>query len=220
MDYIASHPVELVFFLYIFYYSLISIVGNLNLGIRHLFPILPLIYILVSEKTLQFFKSFKTKTPKFLSRLTLTFLLLWFGLSSAFAFPNYMSYFNEMIGGGKNAYLYFTDSNVDWGQDLKPLAGWLKQRGIPSVKLSYFGTGDPEYYRIPGQLLPGYVMPVFAGIVREVSSGDIVVVSATNLQCVYLDPDVCSLMERLRPMEPIGQVGHSILVYRADFSWP
>jgi hypothetical protein len=56
--------------------------------------------------------------------------------------------------------------------------------------------------------------------VRQVDPGDVVAVSATNLQCVYLDPETCSLMDRLRPMEPLGQVGHSILIYRADFAWP
>ena len=47
-----------------------------------------------------------------------------------------------------------------------------------------------------------------------------VAVSATNLQGIYVEPDVRPLMALLRAREPIGQVGYSILVYRADFTWP
>jgi len=56
--------------------------------------------------------------------------------------------------------------------------------------------------------------------VREVAPGDVVAVSATNLQGVYLDPADRALMERLRAQAPVAAIGHSILVYRAGFAWP
>jgi hypothetical protein len=45
-------------------------------------------------------------------------------------------------------------------------------------------------------------------------------VSATNLQGVYLDPEDRPLMEHFRAQRPLDEVGYSILIYRADFTWP
>jgi hypothetical protein len=112
------------------------------------------------------------------------------------------------------------DSNLDWGQDLKRLATWMRENGVARVKLSYFGSADPWYYGIDAEALPGYTSPHATGVTREIQPGDIVAVSATNLQGVYLEPEDRALMARLRALEPIGKVGWSILVYRADFAWP
>ena len=112
------------------------------------------------------------------------------------------------------------DSNLDWGQDLKRLAAWMRQNGITRVKLSYFGSADPSYYGIDAEALPGYTAPHAPRVTREIRPGDIVAVSATNLQGVYLEPEDRALMARLRALEPIGRAGWSIRVYRADFAWP
>ena len=64
------------------------------------------------------------------------------------------------------------------------------------------------------------VTPHAPRVTREIQPGDIVAVSATNLQGVYLEPEDRALMARLRALEPIGRVGWSIRVYRADFTWP
>ena len=112
------------------------------------------------------------------------------------------------------------DSNLDWGQDLKRLAAWMRENGVTRVKLSYFGSADPSYYGIDAEALPGYTSPHATRVTREIQPGDIVAVSATNLQGVYLEPEDRALMARLRALEPIGRAGWSILVYRADFTWP
>jgi hypothetical protein len=52
-----------------------------------------------------------------------------------------------------------------------------------------------------------------------VDPGDVVAVSATNLQGVYLDPTDRPLMAMLRARTPVAVIGHSIFVYRADFAW-
>jgi hypothetical protein len=47
----------------------------------------------------------------------------------------------------------------------------------------------------------------------------VVVVSATNLQGVYLPRQVRPLMDRLRASTPVDRIGRSLFVYRADFRW-
>ena len=57
-------------------------------------------------------------------------------------------------------------------------------------------------------------------LVGPVVAGDVVAVSVTNLQGVYLDPEDRDLMKRLRGLEPVGRAGRSILIFRPDFAWP
>ena len=105
---------------------------------------------------------------------------------------------------------WLVDSNLDWGQDLKRLAAWMRANGVARIKLSYFGSADPSYYGIDAEALPGYTSPHATHVVREIRPGDIVAVSATNLQGVYVDPEDRPLLARFRALEPIGRAGWSI----------
>ena len=227
-DYLSSHITELIFFLFILYYSYISVTGNLNLGIRHLFPILPLIYILVSKKTSDILIFLTSKRTKRLGKYILALLLVWFASSTINTAPNFLSYHNEIIGGGQNAYKYFTDSNVDWGQDLKRLNTWLaKHPEVENLKLDYFGGGEPRYYLCArdydedGQLIKssaGYNCENSVYQKWEVDRGPTkgwIAVSVTFLQNAQWyhkllgQPDY----DWLRDQEPYAKIGNSIFVY-------
>ena len=41
------------------------------------------------------------------------------GISSVRTAPHQLAYFNEIVGGPDRGYYYLSDSNLDWGQDLK-----------------------------------------------------------------------------------------------------
>jgi hypothetical protein len=62
--------------------------------------------------------------------------------------PDYISYFNEIVGGPKNGWRYLRDSNIDWGEDLPALSEYMKRNGIDKIKLLYFGSADPKFYNI------------------------------------------------------------------------
>ncbi|MFA6183573.1 MAG: glycosyltransferase family 39 protein [Parcubacteria group bacterium] len=131
---------------FILLYSYLSITGNLNIGLRHLFPIFPFIYILVAKKIHDFFKSFHSHKLIF-AKYILALLLVWVVAEPIINYPYYLSYFNQFAGGPKNGYHYVTDSNADWGQDLKRFKTFLDQHPeIDNIRLNYFGGGKPEYY--------------------------------------------------------------------------
>ena len=90
---------------------------------------------------------------------------------------------------------------------------------IPRVTLCYFGTADPSYYGIAADRLPGYQPPPPSTVVRAVHPGDVVVISATHLQGLYLDPEMLPLMAEFRRRRPVATIGYSLFVYRADFAW-
>jgi 4-amino-4-deoxy-L-arabinose transferase-like glycosyltransferase len=207
---------ELVLWLPVGIYAAVAVVRALNIGHRHLLPIYPFLFVAAGRVADW---AFSPPAPRGRA-LLVSALCGWHAASTALIHPHYLAYVNELGGGPGNGYRLFADSSLDWGQDLKGLKGYLGRRGIGYVKLSYFGTADPAYYEIPGDLLPSHMLPPPRVTAREVRPGDLLAVSATNLQGVYLPPEDQPLMARLREAKPIDNVGYSILIYRADFAWP
>jgi hypothetical protein len=203
-------------------YLTLTMTRNINIGHRHLLPIYPFLFV-AAGRAAQWLSS---EVPRALpgkgdrsKALVLGALLVWHAASALRIHPHYLAYFNELAGGPANGYRLVVDASLDWGQDLKGLKAWMDRNAVPRVKLSYFGTADPEYYGIACDQLPGYMPPPPPKLHRTVRPGDIVAVSATNLQGVYLDADVLPLMAELRARRPVAVIGYSILVYRADFAW-
>lgn len=138
---------------FILLYSYLSITGNLNIGFRHLFPILPFAYVLVAKKTFDFLKNIKTEQTLKTAKIILMVIIAWIIIEPAVFFPSYISYFNEFAGGPKNGYQYVADSNLDWGQDLKRLRNWVDEYNINNpenpidkIRVDYFGGSNPAYY--------------------------------------------------------------------------
>ena len=73
------------------------------------------------------------------------FMLSWQALAIFKAYPYYISYYNEIIGGSENGYKIATDSNYDWGQDLGELKDFIEKNKIEKIKVSYFGGADLNY---------------------------------------------------------------------------
>ncbi len=143
---IKNHFVETAMLLFLAIYWITSISGNLNIGVRHILPTFPFLYILVS---LGIVKGTKEIKNAFIKKIFLAFvgiLLIWYTFSSLSAFPYYLSYFNELGGGIDKGYQFVVDSNYDWGQDLKRLKSWVKENNINKIYVDYFGGGDVKYY--------------------------------------------------------------------------
>jgi hypothetical protein len=108
------------------------------------------------------------------------------------------------------------DSNLDWGQDLARLKGYMDRVGARSLKLSYFGTASPRHLGLSHEVLPGFnsysrFEPEWPAA-RELHPGDLVAISATNLMGVYLED--AQLYRWFRRLIPVTTVGSSIVVYR------
>lgn len=131
-----------------------AMAGSLNLGIRYLLPIFPFLFVFASKtanlvdfkKALEFIKSGRFFALSVVSCFLSIVLVFWHIYGSLSAYPHYLSYFNESIGGPKNGLKYIADSNLDWGQDLKRLKTYVDENNIQNIKIDYFGSGDIEYY--------------------------------------------------------------------------
>ena len=133
-------------------------------------------------------------------------------------YPSPLTLFNLFVGGPANGHKYLVDSNLDWGQDLKPLKRWMDREQIPVINLAYFGTADPGYYGMQEIPLPG--APFFEpNLNRPPQLPGYVAISATILSGVYSGPDEEHFYQPFREMEPVAVIGNSINVYQIQQPW-
>ncbi|MFH1346793.1 MAG: glycosyltransferase family 39 protein [Spirochaetota bacterium] len=167
-DYLATHFPEFSMMLFVVFYWAYSIKSPLNIGVRHILPTLPFIYILTASGIKRWFnngklnqrESFEAKIRNFkndilkisIKGIFVGAIIVWYFAETLLVAPNFISYFNEFAGGTKNGYQYVTDSNYDWGQDLtklkKFIASWEVENNakIDKIAVEYFGGGSPTYY--------------------------------------------------------------------------
>ncbi|RLC35406.1 MAG: hypothetical protein DRH33_08570 [Candidatus Nealsonbacteria bacterium] len=208
-----NHFVEfsLICFLVIYWFT--SIEGNLNIGVRHIMPVIPLTYILVLRGIQVGYWKIKNISCRKYTCLVLIGLFSWYGFSSLSTFPHYLSYFNEIAGGPKNGYKFVVDSNYDWGQDLLRLKNWVEENKIEKIYVDYFGGGDVGYY-LGDKYLPWQgTKPAW-----EFPKGNYLAVSATPLQggrgkrAANFDQPT-GYYNWLNSYQPVARAGNSIFIY-------
>src|SRR3989344_5421614 len=73
-------------------------------------------------------------------------MVAWLMVEASISYPFYLSYFNE-TARTDNGWRYVTDSNYDWGQDMKRLKAFVDENPeIDKIAVDYFGGGSPQYY--------------------------------------------------------------------------
>jgi Dolichyl-phosphate-mannose-protein mannosyltransferase len=163
--------------------------SRLQLGLRYVLPVYPFIFVIAAKGLIAMLKG------KRLAKYTSVVLIAWLCGSTFFIWPNYISYFNEFIGGPANGYKYLRDSNIDWGQDLPALTKYMKKESIDKVRLKYFGSSDPDIYGVKWERF-------------TTDDGD------NPENCVYaVSVQKLEAAKWARDHEPDHRVGNSIFVY-------
>jgi hypothetical protein len=182
--------------------------ANVNIGLRHVLPAYPFLFVLASRlATIHL-------GLRWLVPAVIALMLVLMAVSSLRIAPHHLAYFNEFVGGPNRGYHYLSDSNIDWGQDLKGVKAYMDKENLPIVYLSYFGTAPPSYYGIRYQYVPGtwpLEWPPPPDKVPANASRKILAISVCNLQDVSRPYD--PLFRWLWSRNPIAKIGYSIFVY-------
>lgn len=204
-------------FLWVFTYWAAAIGGNLNIGVRHLLPIFPFIYILVIFGIYQGLKSIlKIKLRKIVT-IFFCFLFAWYIFSSVSTFPHYLSYYNELGGGTQQGYKIAGDSNYDWGQDFYRLLAFVENPPgggkIEKIYLDYFGGEDEEYWLGEKYVKYDPKNPPAGGPPRGWLA-----VSVNQLMGGIAEPaphfdQETGYYNWLKEYSPLARAGHSIFIY-------
>ncbi len=232
-EYLSLSFPEFSMWVLIVVYWLYSIQSPLNIGFRHVLPTLPFMFILaggafkrwVSERgtpsrslLIQMFSAFSRRAMVYAKGMVVAILFIWLVAETAFSYPFYLSYFNEIGGGVWKGYTYVTDSNYDWGQDMKRLRTWVEEHDVEKIAVDYFGAADVGYYL--GE--KGVVWnsnkgnPIDEGI--EWIAISINAIQSTKAELMegfaFGDPDAYDFISHYDT--PYARAGTSIFIYRLD----
>jgi len=171
-------------------------INKFSIRYRYILPAIPFTFLLIGS-----LGSDKTLINKISFKVPLIGLLIIYLINFKTIAPDYLSYFNELVGGPKNGYKYLVDSNLDWGQDLPGLKQFMEKRGIDFIYLDYFGSINPKLYEINYKPIP-----------EEKLSEGIYAISATYLQGLFVEKK--NKYDRFKKITPIDTIGNSIFIYK------
>ncbi len=196
------------FYLFPLLYALASLTSPLNIGYRHLLPVLPFLYVWLGEMANS--KAWQPRRIIYRS-LLVSLLLLWLALNTVSIAPHHLAFFNELAGGPDNGWRFLADSNTDWGQTFKALADYQTTRDLGHVHLSAFTFYDPAAYGvdyIPIAPMTG-VPPVLPR--RFNPAAGLYAISATTLVGVPLPYP--PTFDWFRHRDPFEKIGHAMFLY-------
>lgn len=113
--------------------------SHINMGLRHILPVYIGFSIIVANVTVALLE--RAQTVKWIG-WTLAALLGWLVWTGAAKHPDYLAYFNELVG--KEPEKVLVDSDLDWGQDLNRVARRLHELGAKEVTFTSFIPADLE----------------------------------------------------------------------------
>ena len=135
LKYVRPRAGELALVVPLLAWGALLFVTNINIGFRHALPAYTFALLLATRTALP-------ASPRWLRTAA------WVGVAAAALHglsyhPNYHAYFNLPR---QRPYLDVNDSNVDWGQAIKPIARWLDEKhesiGDRPVHLRTFGDDN------------------------------------------------------------------------------
>ncbi len=188
----------------VLYFGL-SLTSSINIGYRHLLPVLPFLFVHVSRLAV------RLPRP---AAYGLGLALAAYAAVTLTLFPWHLTYFNFLAGGPRGGYRYLVDSNLDWGQTWKALRRYLEDEGITAFGLSQYTINDPHAYGLDYTPLPPWpdAPPVLPR--RFDPAPGVYAISPTTLQGVVVaEPEI---FDYFRHREPVARVGNAMFVYRVE----
>ena len=113
-----------------------SMASRMNLGIRHVMPMYPLLAMLAGYAAVAVRR-----------RWIVAVLLVWQLVATTLAHPDYLGWTNEMALGHPE--WISLDSNLDWGQDALPLARMCQRLRIQRIGLAITTMADLDRIGMP-----------------------------------------------------------------------
>ena len=124
-------------------YTIFVLFSSINIGVRYYLPAFPFLFISGGA-----FLDWLLRLPARRAALGLVVsLLCWMGVEAVRAFPDQMTYFNQ-LAASRPHWWYLSDSNVEWGDDARTLALYLRARGETRVRAAFLGGSTLSYYGV------------------------------------------------------------------------
>jgi tetratricopeptide (TPR) repeat protein len=198
-------------------YLLIAMTSGMNIGIRHLLPVYAFVMVLAGWSAWSLIQSHRALA------WVVAALLVFDVVSSLRAFPVYLAYSNELWGGSSKTYKYLSDSNVDWGQQLKATKNYLDSRHVDHCWFAYFAAvvADPSYYGIackPLTTIASVWLQPWIDVPASIDGP--VLVSAGVLSGYEFGPGSLNPYDQFQKIRPTAVIENGVFVYDGHFEIP
>ncbi|MBN2004743.1 MAG: phospholipid carrier-dependent glycosyltransferase [Anaerolineae bacterium] len=193
-----------------------SLFSSVNIGYRHLLPLLPFLYIGIGVGIrgcgLRIMHHVSRIAHHVLRMTPYLLLLTWLIIGTIGIAPHFLTFFNEIAGGAREGYRYLVDSNLDWGQNLWDLRAWMDEHGEEHVYYAHYSPARLDVYGIDADFLPPD--PRAVAFAPWHPAPGLYAIGATVLQGPYM-PDA-NTYAWFRGREPVARLGHALWLYRVS----
>ncbi len=198
-------------------YMVFAMTGGMNIGIRHVLPV----YVFASVAIGGGMWALVRRERRWVYAVVV--LLVFQAVSVARAFPAYVSYANEAVGGPEHVHALLSDSSSDWGQQLKDVKAYTDAHAMKDCWFAYFGQGvaDPAYYGIPCKPLITADSLYFDGPhdVPAAIDGP-VLMSAGVLSGFEFGPGQLNAYGQFQGLKPVAVIDYGVFVFDGHFEIP
>lgn len=190
--------------------------SDLGIGYRHLFTMFPMLYILIAGCAAYVVSRYPKAIYAFGA------LLVWQFVTTAAARPGLLAYANEAWGGPSKTHLYLSDSNVDWGQQLRAVKEYLETHPSQPCYFAYFAQGPVDFrdYGINCRVLPtGSALWAGLDTMRFGDNPNVsgtVLISDGNLNGADI-PGKENPYTQFSSIQPSAVIDHGVYVYQGQF---
>ena len=125
-------------------FTCLLMLSTINIGVRYYLPAYPFFLILAGAALDDLLR--RARRPALAAALAAA-AFGWTAAEAARAFPDHMTYVNQLTYARPH-WWYLSDSNVEWGDDVRALALYLRERGETRVGAALLGWQLLEIYGI------------------------------------------------------------------------
>jgi hypothetical protein len=197
-------------------YAAFSMSSHINIGVRHLLPAYPFLFI-AGGVLLDRFLRIKYAHPPMVAVVVLA--LGWMSVEMLRAYPDYIPYMNQLASGHPH-WWYLSDSNVEWGDDAGALANYLHARGETDLRGALSGGWETlQQYGINyHEILPkaGRTTPEtrYVAIGASFLNGSTIAVPPDEQGKLVSEEQRVNYLAEYRTRTPEATFGGSIYLYR------
>jgi len=195
------------------FYLALTMTSHLNIGVRHLLPMFPFAAIAGAGFVSAVIEC-GLKRSRGLGLAVAAVALVPCLVIAVSAFPNYLTYFSPLAGGAARGWQMLSDSNVETGQEVKPLARYLKDHGENRVTGIMVGGEFLKFYGIQADDFPGWYDDEDSEDAAEPIKTEYIAIGAWYLSEIDLSDKQKEIIDRYRQQKPEMMVGDSIFVFR------
>lgn len=196
-------------------YTVFVLFSHIDIGVRYYLPAYPFLFILGAALLDRFLRF---KRARIAGTIAAILILGWIGIEAVRAFPNHMSYMNQLASRAPH-WWYLSDSNVEWGDDLRALADYLHAHGETRVTDGTLGGWFILHFyhieRVEALLPPPKNPPRYIAIGASYLNGSVIPSGLGDWEPAS-DEERVNFFAAYRNRVPEAVIGGSIYLYRND----